>query len=217
MRLRWFFIFVVGIFVSALVCAQPPSIDLSDALYFENGTIANGIYSNECLGFSLPIPAGWNINTQAGHDDKAMPHQRGLRLFVVDRPGPNASVIGIRIEMEAYDAVVEKATPQEYVSRIAHTRNYAAERILLRDAYEVPYGGRQFFRADYKEDHGSIGTLFFASIFTQFRGHLVGETVTVHSPEELDQVAASLLGILFLEDRINPNCLASLEKTWRVG
>src|SRR5580704_9896359 len=111
MRLRWFFIFVAGIFVSALVCAQPPSIDLSDALYFENGTIANGIYSNECLGFSLPIPAGWNINTQAGHDDKAMPHQRGLRLFVVDRPGPNASVIGIRIEMEAYDAVVEKATP----------------------------------------------------------------------------------------------------------
>ena len=63
-----------------------------------------------------------------------------------------------------------------------------------------------FFEPTTKEEHGDIGTLYFASVFTKFRGQLIGEDLTARSPEELDQAADSLLGISFQEDQINHKC-----------
>ena len=150
MKRAWFCLVVIGALTQVLAFAQQPSTSLSNALYFDNGTIANGIYSNECLGFSLPIPAGWNLNTQIGRSDgKAMRHRRGLRLLVIDQPEQDASGMRIRIGLEALDAAVEDATAQQYVSKIVRAHSYPAERVLIRDAFGVSYGGRQFFRADY--------------------------------------------------------------------
>ena len=51
------------LFVPLAVGKQAASAP-ADALYVERGAIADGTYSNECLGFSLPIPAGWQLNSQ---------------------------------------------------------------------------------------------------------------------------------------------------------
>jgi TonB family protein len=210
----WFCVLAAGIFVSALAGARQPSNDSSNALYFENGTIANSIYSNECLGFSLPIPAGWNLNTQIGSSSDGKARHRpnhALALLVLDQPEQDASGTRIRIFLEARDASAQRDTAQEYVSKIAHAHSYPQDRILIRDAFALAYGGRQFFRADYKETHANIGTLYFASVFTKFRQHLIGGSLTARSPEELDQAADSLLGISFQDDRINTKCAMGSE------
>jgi TonB family protein len=214
MKRCWSCVLVAGIFVSALAGARQPSNDSSNALSFENGTIANGIYSNECLGFSLPIPAGWNLNTQIGSSSDGKARHRPnhtLALLVIDKPESGTSGTRIRVVLEARDATTQDDTAQEYVSKIAHAHSYPQDRVLIRDAFAVAYGGRQFFRADYKETHADIGTLYFASVFTKFRQHLIGESLTARSPEELDQAADSLLGISFQDDRINTKCAMGSE------
>src|SRR5271155_5866093 len=72
---RWRFGMVaVAILAPALVFAQLPGNDSSSALKFENGSIENGSYWNECLGFSLPMPAGWEV------DSAVTPEGKGKRL-----------------------------------------------------------------------------------------------------------------------------------------
>ncbi len=211
MKHCWFYVVALAILSSELAVARQPADDSANTLSFENGTIANGVYSNECLGFSLPIPSGWDINTQIGGSSDGRARRRpnnGLALLVVDKPAPGAGGgTGSRILLEAREANAHGDTAQEYVSQVAHAHSYPQDRILIRDASPVDYGGRQFFRADYKQTDTNIGTLYFASIFTTFRDHLIGETLTARSPEELDQAAYSLLGISFHEDRTNPKCV----------
>ena len=51
------------VLAQALATAQQPADSPSDTLRFDKGTLANGAYTNECLGFSLAIPVGWGVNS----------------------------------------------------------------------------------------------------------------------------------------------------------
>jgi len=33
---------------------------------YDTGVIANGVYTYECMGFSVPIPTGWNFSKESG-------------------------------------------------------------------------------------------------------------------------------------------------------
>jgi len=60
---------------AALTSAQQPNPGSATGVanqQFEDGTVLNGTYSNECLGFSFQVPAGWEI-----------PYQQGTRLSQV--------------------------------------------------------------------------------------------------------------------------------------
>jgi Gram-negative bacterial TonB protein C-terminal len=98
-------------------------------------------------------------------------------------------------------------TVQGFVSGSAQRMvNAAPGRKMIRDAFAVEYGGRQFFRADYKQPF-SNSTMYGAYIYTQFGGYFLGETVMAESPEAVDRAADLLRGLSFQKDQPNPKCV----------
>jgi TonB family protein len=88
---------------------------------------------------------------------------------------------------------------------------------MVKDTYPVDYGGKIFFRADYKQAIGNGGTLYAAFVYTKFRGFYIGETNMAGSPEELDQSASSLRQISFRGDQPNPKCVMSSDNSPDTG
>lgn len=208
MKIAWIRLVGFAILAHAAVWAQPPSSGTSPALAYENGSIVNNVYTNECFGFSFAIPEGWQVNTQfAGANGKARHTSKGslaLLLIHQQKEGP----FGNTIALLATDPSSSPPTVQEFVSRIAHGQVGldGGHREILKDTFSVNSGGKQFFRADYKQTMKQ-GTLYNAFVFTKFRGYYIGESVTAESPEELEQSANSLQHISFQEDKPNPQCV----------
>jgi TonB family protein len=102
---------------------------------------------------------------------------------------------------------------QEFVSRSARefVNGYPQGREMVRDAFPVIYGGREFFRADHKQTFSSTHVEYSAFAFTKFRGFFIGESLSAPSPQELDRAVDSLRGISFQDDQINPKCSMSAD------
>jgi TonB family protein len=56
-------------------------------------------------------------------------------------------------------------------------------------------------------------SLYFAYVYTEFRGYFIGETLASASPEGLDEAANSLQSISFQEGQVNPKCVMSASNT----
>jgi hypothetical protein len=52
-------------------------------------------------------------------------------------------------------------------------------------------------------------SLYFAYVYTEFRGYFIGETLASASPEGLDEAANSLHSISFQEGQVSPKCIMS--------
>lgn len=208
MKLVWFRIVTIALLTHALAWAQQPSNASSGTLPYEDGSIANDVYTNECFGFSLAIPDGWQMNTLfLSADGKAMhTSKEGLFLLLIDQLQSGSA--GNRIGLYARDATASSSTVQEFVSAAVHGQiNLDRERReLVRDAYSVDYGGKHFVRADYKQSLPNGNKLYMAFVYTKFRGYYIGENLMAESPEELELAARSLQGMSFEEDKPNPKC-----------
>ena len=208
MRLAWFRFAAFVILAHALAWAQQPSDNSSNTLAYENGSITNNVYSNDCFGFSFAIPDGWHIITQVlGTDAKAIHMTKGaLVLLMLDQKKEGA--FG-SITLNTYDASIYDTTIRGFVSRSAH--DYVSSdqkyREIVKDAYSVDYAGKTFSRADIKHTMHSGSILYEASVFTKFRGYYVGEYLSAGTPEGLELAASSLQGISFHEDKPNPKCV----------
>jgi hypothetical protein len=113
MKRRWFCLVAVGLLTAAFTFAQQPGADSSNSQAFENGTIANGIYSNECFGFSLPIPAGWEVNDAVTAGGKARHRSDGsLVLLFLRQQGK----LSDRIILSARNSTDHTGNAQEFVS-----------------------------------------------------------------------------------------------------
>jgi len=200
--------FAVVVLACGLAWGQQPGNSSPDAPAYESGSIANNIYTNECLGFSLAIPDGWQVNTQfVGADGKARHTTKGTLILLMigqQKEGSSAN----RVALQATDASVYAPTVQEFISNNAHGQvNLDREhREMLKDTYSVDYGGKPFSRADYKQTM-SQGTMYIAFVYTKFRGYYIGETVIAGSPEGLEQSANSLQHISFREGEPNSKCV----------
>src|SRR5208282_4445241 len=217
MRILWIRFTAIAVLTSALVWAQQPS-NSSTAEAFENGSIANNVYTNDCLGFSLAIPAAWRLNTQfLGADGKARYLGGQLVLLLLDQHKEGS--FGNRIVLIARDASGSAPGPEEFVSKSLHAQLDAdrEHRQMVKDAYPINYGGKIFSRADYKQAIGNGGTLYGAFVYTKFRGFYIGETIMAGSPEELDQGASSLQQISFRGDEPNPKCVMSSDNSPNTG
>jgi TonB family protein len=207
MKLAWFHFVIIAVLAHAFAVAQPPTSGSSNTLAYEDGSIASGRYTNECFGFSLVVPDGWQFNTQlVGADGKAKHTTRQLVLLMLDQHKEGS--FGNRIVLTSPDAKDTLPTAEEYVSNFVHGEVDVdrEHRELVRDAYAVDYGGKHFFRADYKQStNGRV--LYLASVYTKFRGYYIGETVIADSPEGLEQSANSLQHISFREDEPNSKCV----------
>jgi TonB family protein len=218
MKHRWFCAVGVGLLAAALTSAQQPGNDSSNApsspssntlsgtLTFENGTLANGVYSNECFGFSLPIPAGWEVNDAVTASGKARHRSDGsLVLVFLHQHG----TLPGRIILSARDSAGRSGGAQAFVSDAVHAQvnSPTEKRELVRDTFAVDYAGRHFFRSDYKALVGNGIPLYLAYVYTDFRGYFIGETLASASPEGLDEAASSLQQISFRDDQPNPKCV----------
>ncbi len=185
------------------------AMNSGDQLWFDQGVIADGVYKNQCLGFSFPIPAGWQENTMPGlAEGRALRLPRGgLGLLMLYRA--TAQPFGDSISLMASDLSKSSMTVQESVA--ASVRNVVSgdpqRREMIRDASPLQYGGHVFFRADYKHALTNGTTQYGAYVYTKFRGYLVGGTMIATSPEALNEVVDSLTRISFQEDVPNNQCV----------
>jgi TonB family protein len=230
MKRRWFCAVAVGLLAAALTSAQQPGNDspstpsnppsgtlssgrsASGTLTFENGTVANGVYSNECFGFSMPIPAGWEVDSAVTAGGKARHRSdKGLvLLFLSQHPSQQGQLPG-RIILSAWDSAGRPGNAQDFVFNAvrAQISVIAEKRELVRATFAVDYGGRRFFRSDYKAPLRDNIPLYMAYVYTEFRGYFIGETLAAASPEGLDEAADSLQQISFQDDQPNPKCVMS--------
>ena len=62
---------LINCFQPAIAQSRPSAIAPSAAppkeLRYDVGTIANGLYSNGCFGFSIAIPSVWNVPDSLGN------------------------------------------------------------------------------------------------------------------------------------------------------
>jgi TonB family protein len=190
----------------ATVIAQQPSNHSLDELKLEDGAILNGRYSNECLGFSLPIPVGWKVSDQDGKA-KHLSSAKDLALLLL---GNSSGLIFVN----AWDATArnQATSAQDFVSNAVRDKvnSPTTRRELIRDAFAVSYGGKQFFRSDYKTSLQNRDE-YWAYVYTKFRGYFIGGTVMQRSKKGLDEAANSLSGISFEEDQVNSRCVMGPE------
>jgi TonB family protein len=218
MRFAGFYFVVVAILAHAVVWAQQPGNGSSDTLAFENGSIKDNLYTNECFGFSLALPAGWQVNPKFGGTEGKAKHVAGqLILLLLDQHKEGSS--GNRILLTAREAGSSAPSAEDFVSKSVHSQIEADRdhRQLVKDTYPVDFGGKTFSRADYKQAISSGGTLYSAFVYTKFRGYFIGETVMAGSPEDLDQSANSLQPISFREDEPNSKCVMAGDNSANTG
>ena len=209
MNRTWILLVVCLLGAQAFVLAQQQSNVTASQLAYEDGSIANNVYSNECFGFSFPIPEGWQVKTlgvaPAGRAIRF--HDGGMVLLMLDRPKPGS--FANRIFLNAEDVKGAPVTLQEFVSnRVRMLINGDSKHgELLRDAHNVEYAGQQFVRADSKQVMNER-PLFTAFIYTKFRGFYIGETAMAGSKEDLDDSVKSIEHVSFQEDHPNSNCMS---------
>jgi len=204
----------VALFLTILmpcVSAQQPGGAALSAPRYDTGIVSDNVYTNSCMGLSLSIPAGWTVFKESGDTDttKIATHMPGgtMTLLTIDRPTDPPSTN--RIVVIARDGAGFNGTAQEFVARSIQgwVDRYPGRFELMRSPFLVEYGGKQFYRGDYKQNLPQIGVMYSAYIFTKFRGYLIGAMLTTRSTADLDQLANALQRLSFAEDRTEPTCV----------
>lgn len=204
----------LGILGQAFVLGQQAGNEPAQTLSLNAGRIADGVYSNDCLGFSLPMPAGWEQDSKAAAKDGKAVHifGGGLTLLYLRQTG-NPSGLEL-IHLNAFDASDKSESTQEFVSQLVHQQarslhlkdGTVIQKDLVRDASPVQYGGKQFFRGEFKQSDPT-GKFYVGTIYTKFRGYFIGGTFIERSPEELDKTFDTLRDISFREDQRDARCV----------
>ena len=197
------------VIATAVAFAQQPATAPTAAPRFDAGQYAHDTYSNECLGFSFHMPAGWLAKSQGINGLARAIHQQGGGLGLLMIEQPKQGTFGNTITIYATAATDQIAGAKEFVSHAVQTQTQHArdKNEVLRDASAVEFGGKKFFRSDYKAALPYGHTAYRSFVFTRFRNYFIGEMVNTGSEEELNHAVDSLKGISFLEDTPNPSCV----------
>ncbi len=197
---------LLGFLATAAAQQSPPAAAAAPRV--DAGQYMHETYTNECLGFSFHLPAGWLAKNQGINGPARAIHQAGggLGLFMIEQP--KQGTFGNTITLYATPANQQNADPKEFVSHAvqAQVKRAPDQNKLLRDTGAVEYGGKKFFRSDYKVSFSYGRDSYRSLVFTRFRNYLIGEMVNAGSQEELNQAVDSLKGISFREDVHNPTC-----------
>jgi TonB family protein len=205
MKLWQFLVAFAAALAPTFAAAQTPGNAAPSPLNFENGVIANGAYSNECFGFSLPLPTGWKVDESitAGGKARHRSDKNLLLLFLRKEGDPVGGII-----LSASAPTDQTSSARDFVSTTVHDQiKVSADRKLLHDAAGVDYGGQHFFRADFQGLLGGKQPVHLAYVYTKFRGYMIGETAEATSPQGLDEAVNSLQAISFHGDQVNPSCV----------
>jgi len=199
---------LLAVLATTFGLAQQPPPTAATAPRVDAGQYAHDTYSNECLGFSFHMPQGWLAKRQGISGPARAIHQAGggLGLFMIEQP--KQGTFGNTITLYATPVSDQNADAKEFVSHAAQAQTKRApdKNKILRDTSVVEYGGKKFFRSDYKVSFSYGPAAYRSMVFTRFRNYLLGEMVNASSQDELNQAVDSLKGIAFREDVPNPTC-----------
>ena len=213
MRLAWFHFVVIAVLFSSMAGAQAPikALGAIGPEGFEYGTFANNTYTSDCLGFSLPIPRGMEITIKVppGTNEWITPTRNGMISLLTMARYMEQPKFGFESIAVAISPVKDPAeTAEDFVAGLGEVQVINAKPQggqLIRGAFAVEYGGKHFFRADYKRPANN-GSAYMAFVYTKFRGYFIGETLGARTPEELEEAASSLEHISFQEEAPNSKC-----------
>lgn len=201
MKRVWFHLVGAAVLFSSLAGAQNAGTAVNRPGP-EHGTIVNDTYTNEFLGFSFPIPAGWQVNRDGVGTGREVEAKRlpggGLELLIVDRQTGKPS--RDRILVVALDASGSSTTAGQFASQMVRGPINDTGGEVLREPFPVDFAGQHFSRADYKQVFNG-GTQWGAFVGTKFRGYFLGWSFVAGSLEELEGFVNSLQRLSFGEDK----------------
>jgi hypothetical protein len=156
----------------------------------DEGTVANGIYTNKYFHLSYPVPPGWMEGT-AG----PAPSRSGNYVLstLVPIGEPTGSIL--ITAQDTFFAAKALRDPTAMAHEISRTMAALPGMTIDRQPAQATISGRPFSRVDFS----GVG-LFRSTWTTQIRCHLVSFNLMANTREQLDLLVLSLDNIAYAGD-----------------
>jgi hypothetical protein len=193
----WRFSFLASV---ALAGGLVHQIALMPTPHPQDGTVADGVYTNKYFHLSYPVPPGWKRG--AGEPQPSYSANYVLTTLVpVD--GPTGTVM-----IAAQDTFFAPRASRDIASAARELGRAMAAlpgMTIDRQPEETAISGRPFSRVDYS----GVG-LFRSTWITRIRCHLVNFNLMANTPEQLDFLRLSLNRIVYADgaaESPDPTCI----------
>jgi hypothetical protein len=180
-------------------------------MVYEDGAIANHVYTNECLGISFAIPEGWQAQDVVGSDVRGQHSIYGDVILVSLRPENKHRALHILLRAQ-FAIPSDKSAESFVLERIDLDKALVRDSSfsLVHEPSEVQYGDHFFVRADLKSTPERMMDVlipsFDAFVFTKFRDFFIGANVIAPTEQGLDATVQLLRGLSFQEKEQNLTC-----------
>jgi hypothetical protein len=167
----------------------------------QEGTVANGIYTNKYFHLSYPAPPGW-----MGAAGGPKPSHSGNYVLTTLAPigEPTGTVMIAAQDTFFAPKALGDAMPAAH--ELSRTMAALPDMTIDRQPEEATISGRPFSRVDFS----GVG-LFRSTWITQIRCHLVSFNLMANTREQLDFLRLSLSKIVYAGDRAaerpDPMCM----------
>jgi hypothetical protein len=173
----------------------------------EDGTVANGIFTNAYFNLTYPLPSGWGEGMRGSG-----PSEAGYYVLDTFRPSGELSSTILVTAQDMFFAGKEFGDASAMARDLSETMSRLDGMTIDRPPSEVKVARRLFSRVDFS----GVG-LFRSVLITEIRCHFVSFNLTAKSPEQLAALVQSLDEIGFADDRADrtadPMCAGNLAGT----
>jgi TonB family protein len=202
---------IIAIALMESIASAQPATSQPTQMGPKYGVVADRTYTNEFLGFSFPIPEGWEVNRDdVGKEREGEAKQNpsgGLILLVLDQHTENP--LRNRMVLSAISAGGLPST-DKFVANFVKSQTKSSSNSVIHDVLPKRFAGQDFFREDFEESYPG-GILYKSFICTKFRGFFLGWTLVEDSQAHLQDTAESLERVSFQQDLPEARCTSKPE------
>ena len=189
-----------------LLLSMLPVRSQKAALSPKSAVLKGNVYSNSYFGFSYRVPSHLRVDTDSfeqaleGRHGVAQTHtyvllsarQQALLPLVKE------NVVIMADEAAPYGGFEDGNAYLQKVTRWQKKEGFE----VLRESAEYMFGGKKFFRSDYKKS-GLLFPVYLSAVFTVWHGYAVGFIFTAGSKERMEEAVSSLTTLEFSEPQAN--------------
>lgn len=151
----------------------------------DEGTVADGIYSEKFFLLHYSIPQGWAVKTPEMRQGLPAQENAVLLLSTFAKPTPAAEEINPSVSISAESATSTQSakTPEDYlesIAQVASARGFS----VLNPPGEITLGGVTFLREDFQKQEGEL-TTYQATMVALRRGYILQITAISGDVEQL--------------------------------
>jgi hypothetical protein len=158
----------------------------------DDGSLNGSEYTSDYFGFSYDLPEGLAAQDDfmQGRTDSSKQAFVLLAAFGPAQGGRKGVVI------MADKAFGEAKDAAAYLAKVTHDYAQGGDFEVLQDAREYMFGGRKFYRADYKKD-----ATYQTAVFTVDKGYALGFNFAAPSSEDMELLVDSLRTLKFAQQK----------------